>query len=1135
MGRAGASAQIVRFWRAVEMFSPPSIRDKPSWDAKVFALEDGQVPPWDPAHPLRRVRLEKGKVWRHTVYGGIFELERLRDVVVGVFGDSEEYRDTRADGVSAVFALTLGSSGALVEDSEVLSACAWAVGRTVILGPRRGDWLDGSAWDEARKQFSRQAGALGGPAVPGAAAAAERALAERVRTAAGRAAAAGVSAAVVPAASAVVGPVLGGAAGKAAGTFAQQLIDPDEQTGDAEEGPEEDELDERRSPVSVQELFQLLDDQAELLGVTADLAPVEIWVQSRQVSADAEPNSDSDFLNSFILTDLDRAHTSLAAGAGGAVLDAFLRPGGRIDVAGRVDLRRAPGTLLAATMPAATPGGRWVTNAEHGLALSQQFAVNQLTDPAADARTPVFAVNGPPGTGKTTMLRDVVAALVVERATHLAALSSPSAAFTGKLAWSTEAWRREVRLLRPELTGYELVVACAGNGAAKNITHEFPGPDGIDPEWREMAGEVDYFQAAASIALELEQAETDKKAWAAVAGALGNMELRRTFHQRFWWGVTAREEATARREKRAAVATGDGLGDLLSAARVAETPVDWTAAVNRFTAAKNTVDTLVAERQAAYEAMGLIQPLSAEVREAVLDVDARARRLQEARSAQGDLRSECSRAGTQLAALEGERDRHVRRQPGLWVSLSTRGKAGREWHDADKELAARIAAAADDLARAERDVANAAGRAQNLERELGNRQAKLASARRGLAAAQSSWKAAADTWPKNVPSTEVFDDAKRRELLAPWSDPEIAAARTRLFLEALRLHKQFLLANAPIMRRNLSAAFDLISGNAPADIAVATAKAAWQSLFLAVPVVSTTFASMGRLFAHLGASDLGWVMIDEAGQATPQNAIGALWRAKRAVIVGDPLQLEPVVAVPHTLQQALREHFSVDEEWLPGWTSVQAVADRLAPHGTYLETPSRDGAREQTWVGAPLRVHRRCDDPMFTISNLIAYRGLMVNGKHPVDPEHDPYLKLRQSCWVDVRGAETHGTWIPAEGERLRTLIAHLIDDQGVDPSRIRVISPFRNVVKGVKDLKLPLPGKDAVGTIHTMQGKEADIVFLVLGGGKKGQRGWASDKPNLLNVAVSRAKRRLFVIGDYGHWRSEHYFDELAARLPKP
>jgi superfamily I DNA and/or RNA helicase len=76
---------------------------------------------------------------------------------------------------------------------------------------------------------------------------------------------------------------------------------------------------------------------------------------------------------------------------------------------------------------------------------------------------------------------------------------------------------------------------------------------------------------------------------------------------------------------------------------------------------------------------------------------------------------------------------------------------------------------------------------------------------------------------------------------------------------------------------------------------------------------------------------------------------------------------------------------------------------------------------------------------------------------------------------------------------------------------------------------------KTWVGTVHAMQGKEADVVILILGGdpGRPGARGFATREPNLLNVAVTRAKRRLYVIGNRDTWGDEPYFNVLAARVP--
>ena len=59
--------------------------------------------------------------------------------------------------------------------------------------------------------------------------------------------------------------------------------------------------------------------------------------------------------------------------------------------------------------------------------------------------------------------------------------------------------------------------------------------------------------------------------------------------------------------------------------------------------------------------------------------------------------------------------------------------------------------------------------------------------------------------------------------------------------------------------------------------------------------------------------------------------------------------------------------------------------------------------------------------------------------------------------------------------------------------------------------------------------------MILVLGSdpAREGARSWAASKPNLLNVAVSRARRRLYVVGDREAWKQQRYFDLLADRLP--
>ena len=76
---------------------------------------------------------------------------------------------------------------------------------------------------------------------------------------------------------------------------------------------------------------------------------------------------------------------------------------------------------------------------------------------------------------------------------------------------------------------------------------------------------------------------------------------------------------------------------------------------------------------------------------------------------------------------------------------------------------------------------------------------------------------------------------------------------------------------------------------------------------------------------------------------------------------------------------------------------------------------------------------------------------------------------------------------------------------------------------------------RERVGTVHTFQGKEEDNVILVLGLSEEapGAADWASSKPNLLNVALTRAKKRIYVVGSVDIWADKKYFSEASRKLP--
>ncbi len=375
---------------------------------------------------------------------------------------------------------------------------------------------------------------------------------------------------------------------------------------------------------------------------------------------------------------------------------------------------------------------------------------------------------------------------------------------------------------------------------------------------------------------------------------------------------------------------------------------------------------------------------------------------------------------------------------------------------------------------------------------------------------------------------------------APYDFPALFEARRDVFIAAMKLHQAFVVAAWNPLSRTLSAFVNLLQGNLNVTQLEKGPIHLWDAFFLVVPVVSTAFASFPRLFRGVKSEQLAWLMIDEAGQAAPQQAAGAIWRSKRSVIVGDPLQLEPVVGVPQEMMTPLLRRCAAEPQWAPPLTSAQTLADRANRFGMYLGEPDSD---ERIWLGSPLLVHRRCLDPMFRIANSIAYDNKMVYGAgKDAGPQG-----IGLSCWVQVPAEHSDGHWVEAQARRAMDLVEEIsagtLKQNG--HFKVYVITPFRTVAIKIRQRLYQRYGEESkgmAGTVHTFQGKEAEHVVFLLGGNPSSPgviSSFAGAKPNLVNVAVTRAKRRLYVVGDRRFWTGpsdvHRIFSSMAGHLESP
>lgn len=616
--------------------------------------------------------------------------------------------------------------------------------------------------------------------------------------------------------------------------------------------------------------------------------------------------------------------------------------------------------------------------------------------------------------------------------------------------------------------------------------------------------------------------------WGLIAAVMGNKKNRRKFIESIWSNDSEKKS----------------LKQLLEDKMAAPTHAQWQATIASFkeklAAVEQEKRTLMKLRKEAQQRKDLPK-LAEETDQKILNVEQELKRLRHAKKA---FESESQVVHNQNLKDKKDADREleqvIRNRPNwlfCWISKSKR-----------TEYQARYAAVqtkrdrlALQIQKHEELLRGHKQRISNQENLLKKSQAVQERYTRHIDIREKLKGAYADaSFCSKINTKEVQENA-------PWYSEKLKRLESELFVEAMKVNESFILLANQTSRRiytTLDCFFSFLESGE--QLSEQQIRAMWNTFWLVVPVVSSTFASIQSMFAQLGPGSIPWLFIDEAGQAVPQAAAGAIWRCKRAVVVGDPFQIEPVVTIPDTVIKELCNNFDLTSEQIDIELSVQSMADRINKYGWTMN---------ETWVGSPLRVHRRCIDPMFSIANHIAYADMMYNSTRPGSTK----LKMKTAFISVVGRVKGNRHFVSAQGEIVKKIILDEIKYQKELPD-LFVISPFSEIPLELKKmLKEPLLEAVAVlpqkkdkqeidkwlnghiGTVHTFQGKQAEGVILCLGldSTKEGAAVWASSKPNLLNVALTRAKLCFVAVGDDKIWLNKPNFCELKrldlVRLPLP
>ena len=230
-------------------------------------------------------------------------------------------------------------------------------------------------------------------------------------------------------------------------------------------------------------------------------------------------------------------------------------------------------------------------------------------------------------------------------------------------------------------------------------------------------------------------------------------------------------------------------------------------------------------------------------------------------------------------------------------------------------------------------------------------------------------------------------------------------------------------------------------------------------------------------------------IMDEASQCNTAVSLVPILRGENLMLVGDPQQLQPVIVLDKADNQTLRKKYAVAPEYDYIENSI---------YKTYLAC---DPVSDEVL----LRHHYRCHPKIIGFNNKKYY-----NGKLVIDSAASCETPL---MFVDVQDSESAiKNTSPGEAEQIIRYVRRNPDKS------IGIITPFANQRALIDDeLRKMGRGDVACGTVHAFQGDEKDVILFSLGlsdATKVKTYDWLKNNRELLNVATSRARNELIVLG---------------------
>ncbi|MGO4441367.1 AAA domain-containing protein [Rhizobium sp. RAF56] len=311
----------------------------------------------------------------------------------------------------------------------------------------------------------------------------------------------------------------------------------------------------------------------------------------------------------------------------------------------------------------------------------------------------------------------------------------------------------------------------------------------------------------------------------------------------------------------------------------------------------------------------------------------------------------------------------------------------------------------------------------------------------------------------------------------------------------------------------------------------------WHRRMMLTPCAVATFASLPGKMTYTRRDGGKWateylfnfidlLIVDEAGQVLPEVAGASFSLAKRALVIGDTQQIEPISSVPRPVDVSNLRHSGL----LPSEAGIDTLIDRgiCSTNGSAMRLAQQAcqvSAYPDLERGLYLFDHRRCYDEIISFSNALCYKGKLrpLRGKAPTDAALPAlgYLHIdgraltSGSSRANPLEAQTIAAWLDANRAGLEARYGRPLEQI------VGIVTPFGRQVREIREAcasrKIACEGREGmtIGTVHALQGAERPVVIFSPVYSKHADGGFIDVSPSMLNVTVSRAKDSCLVFGD--------------------